>query len=155
MLDRSKGELYLDLGLSFHATEDIPLVGLWHLETLHDSYEYMGMKKGTVHHFSAFGDYGGRKASLEKDRQQAVHIISQISYNLAFELVWSPGKEDYICSNIEAIKHSDHFKDSCQHWLNLFKEGMKKPYGVHDEVRGTASAIQDMLKVTFQKVKSF
>lgn len=155
MLDWSKGEFCLYLGVSFHAVGKTPLVGMWDLETLHDSYQYICTKKGDVHHFSTFADYGGKKAAMKKERQQAVHLVSKISYNLAFELVWSPGKEDYICSNMEAVKDSDHFVDSCQCWLNLFKEGKQKSYGVRDKVRGTVSAIQDLLKVAYQKVESF
>lgn len=59
MLDRRHGELYLDLGISFHTKQDIPMVGLWYLNKLHESYELMGMKKGDVDHFSTFGNYGG------------------------------------------------------------------------------------------------
>jgi hypothetical protein len=153
MLDRSHGELYLDLGISFHTKQDIPLVGLWRLNKLHESYELMGMKKGDVHHFSTFGNYGGRKAAMKKERQQIVHIKSRISYNLAFELVRNPGTLNYIVSDIEAVKNSDRFLGASQSWLNLFKEGKQKSYGVRDEVRGTALAIQDMLKVASLKVQ--
>ena len=155
MLDRSRGELYLDLGISFHTKQDTPLVGLWRINKLHESYELMGMKKGDVHHFSTFGNYGGRKAAMKKERQQAVHIKSRISYNLAFELVRNPGMLDYIIGDIEAVKSSDRFKDACQSWVNLFDEGMKRSYGVRDEVRATAPAIQDLLKVAFLKVQLY
>jgi hypothetical protein len=155
MLDRSKGELYLDLGLSFHTRQDIPVVGLWRLDKLHNSYGLMGTKKGDVHHFSTLGHYGGQKAALKKERQQAVHLISRISYNLAFEIVRNPGPAEYICSNIEAVKLSDRFTKACQSWLNLFNEGMQRSYGVRDEVRGTAAAIQDLLKVAHLKVQCY
>jgi hypothetical protein len=155
MLDRRHGELYLDLGISFHTKQDIPLVGLWRLNKLHESYELMGMKKGDVHHFSTFGNYGGRKAAMKRGRQQATHIKSRISYNLAFELVRNPGTQDYIISNTEAVKHSDRFRNACQSWLNLFEEGMQRSYGVRDEVRATAPAIQDMLKVAYLKVEYY
>jgi hypothetical protein len=152
MLDRSKGELYLDLGLSFHSNGDIPLVGLWQLNKLNDSYGLMGMKKGQVHHFSTLGMYGGRKAAMKKERQQVVHLVSRISYNLAFELVRNPGTEDYISRNIEAVKYSDKFITGCQSWLCLFQEGMQRSFGVRDEVRGTAAAIEDLLNVASVKV---
>jgi len=66
MLDRSHGELYLDLGISFHTKQNTPLIGLWRLDKLHESYELMGMKKGDVHHFCTFGNYGGRKAAMKR-----------------------------------------------------------------------------------------
>jgi hypothetical protein len=50
-------------------------------------------------------------------------LISQISYNLAFKLVWNPGTDNYISSNIEALKYSNKFVTECQSWLHLFKEG--------------------------------
>jgi len=59
MLDRSKGELYLDLGISIHNKGTIPLVGLWQLNKLHDSYALMGTKTGQIHHFGTLGFYGG------------------------------------------------------------------------------------------------
>jgi hypothetical protein len=152
MLDRSKGELYLDLGLSFHSKSNIPLLGLWQLDKLHDSYGLMGTKKGVVHHFSTLGSYGGRKAAMKKERQQVSHLISRISYNLAFELVRNPGTEDYISSNMEAVKHSNKFIAGCHSWLHLFQKGMQRSYGVRDEIRGTAPAIQDLLKVALIKV---
>lgn len=152
MLDRSKGELYLDLGLSFHGNGDVPVVGLWKLDKLDDSYGLMGMKKGQVHHFSTLGMYGGRKAAMKKERQQVVHLVSRISYNLAFELVRNPATEDYICRDIEAVKYSDKFMTGCQSWLHLFQEGTQRSFGVRDEVRGTAAAIEDLLKVASVKV---
>ena len=152
MLDRSKGELYLDLGLSFHTRQDIPVVGLWRLDKLHNSYGLMGTKKGDVHHFSTLGHYGGRKAALKKERQEAVHLVSRISYNLAFELVRNSGPAEYISNNVEAVKLGNRFTKGCLSWLNLFNEGMKQSYGVRDEVRGTAQAIQDLLKVAQSKV---
>ena|SRR6516164_8827840 len=87
-----------------------------------------------------------------KMRQQVVHLISQISYNLAFELVWNPGTDNYVSSDIEALKHSNKFVTGCQSWLHLFKEGTHRSYGVCDEVRGTASAIQGLLKVASAKM---
>jgi len=62
---------------------------------------------------------------------------------------------DYITGDLEAVKNSDRFRDACQSWLNLFDEGMKRSYGVRDEVRATAPAIQDMLKVAFLKVQLY
>ena len=59
MLDRSKGKLYLDLGISIHNKGTIPLVGLWQLNKLHDFSALMGIKTGQVHHFGTLGFYGG------------------------------------------------------------------------------------------------
>lgn len=125
MLDRRKGELHLDLGQSFHTRQDIPVVGLWRLDKLHNSYRLMDTKKEDVHHFSTLGNFGGQKAALKKERQQAVHLISWISYNLAFEIVRNPGPAEYICRNIKAVKLSDCFTKACQSWLNLLNEGME------------------------------
>jgi hypothetical protein len=59
MLDKRIGELYLDLCLSFHTKQDIPVVGLWSLNKLDESYRFMDMIQGDVHHFSTLGNYGG------------------------------------------------------------------------------------------------
>jgi hypothetical protein len=112
----------------------------------------MDIKKRDVHHFSTLGHYDGRKAALKKERQEAVHLVSRISYNLAFKLVWNSGPAEYISNNVEAIKLGNHFTKGCLSWLNLFNEGMQWSYGVHNEVRGTAQAIQDLLKVAQSKV---
>jgi hypothetical protein len=92
---------------------------------------------------------------MKKERQQAIHIKSRISYNLAFELVQNLRISDYIIGDIEAVRHSERFQDACQSWLKLFKERIQRSYGVYDEVRATALAICNMLKVAFLKVQLY
>jgi len=66
--------------------------------------------------------------------------------------VQNPGTDNYISSDIEALKYSDKSVTGCQSWLHLFKEGTQRFYGVHDEIRGIAPAIQGLLKMASAKV---
>jgi hypothetical protein len=160
MNDRSNGELFLDLGISYHPSEEEEeeeeeegLVGLWRLERIAESYEIMGMKKGTTHHTSMLSKYGGRQAEMKINKSQSVHLCFRSSYNLCFEVVRLPGQANYLCSDIDAIKVNNKFLAGCNSWGKLFRNAEKRSYGVRDEVRGSGLAIVMLLDVALQKVR--
>jgi hypothetical protein len=154
MRDRSNGELFLDLGISYHPSEEENnLVGLWRLERIAESYEIMGMKKGTTHHTSLLARYGGRQAEMKTSRSQSVHLCFRSSYNLCFEVVRQPGQTNYLCSDIDAIKVNEKFLTGCKSWRKLFQNAETRSYGVREEVRGSGLAIIELLDVALQKVK--
>ena len=145
MLNRDKGELYLDMGVSFHSRYKDPLVGLWRLPSLRDTYDLMGMKKGTVHHLNTLGFYGGIKAEMQLKRKQETHLVSRINYCLAFELVRNPGNSEYLCGEKDVINRSKKFVGACKNWTELFLSGSTRSFGVRDEIRGLAHTILDHL----------
>lgn len=145
MLNRDKGELYLDMGVSFHSRYKDPLVGLWRLPSLRDSFDSMGTKKGTVHHLNTLGFYGGIKAEMQLKRKQETHLVSRINYCLAFELVRNPGNAEYLCGDKDVINRSKKFVGACKSWMELFLSGSTRSFGVRDEIRGLAHTILDHL----------
>jgi hypothetical protein len=151
MLDRENGELYLDLGISFHpdggVAGDEHKVGLWRLSHLEDSYDLMGAKKGTTHHFCSLGDYGGRKSEMMGGIRHFDHLVSRISYNLYFEAVRQPGQGTYLCPDDDAVKANQRYLDACERWVHIFKAAEKRSFGVRDELRGSGSAIIELLQI--------
>ena len=146
MLNRDKGELYLDMGVSFHTSRyQDPLVGLWRLPSLRESFDSMGMKKGIVHHLTTLGYYGGIKAEMQLKRKQETHLVSRISYCLAFELVRNPGNGEYLSGDKDMINHSKKFVGACKNWMGLFLSGSTRSFGVRDEIRGLAHTILNHL----------
>lgn len=160
MRDRSHGELLLDLGVSYHPPlagqndDQEPLVGLWRLDRIHDSYDLMGMQKGTTHHTAMFGAYGGRQAETKLKKTHLVHLCFRSSYNLCFEVVRQPGQANYLCDDQDAVKTNDKFMTSCDRWKQLFQSSQCQSFGVREEVRGSGSAIITLLDVASEKVSS-
>src|ERR1700722_2440506 len=159
MSDRSHGELYLDLGISYHPSprdipRDIPLVGLWRLDRIHDSYDLMGMQKGTIHHTAMLRDYGGRQAETKVNRSRLVHLNFRSSYNLCFEVVRRPGIGSYLCNDQDAIKMNDNFTKGCRDWKGLFASSQFLSFGVREELRGSGLAILKLLDIAHDKVST-
>lgn len=154
MLDRRKGELYLDLGISYHALTEEPLVGLWRLRMLRESFNTLGTKKGKVHHFNAFANLGGIKAEMKRSRKEELHIISRLSYCLPFELIRNPGRGEYLCGDKDAIQRSEKFLQACKKWESLLYSGTTRSFGVRDEIRGLAGAILQLLPTVADQVST-
>jgi hypothetical protein len=152
MLDRSCGELYLDLGISFHPAGVKHLVGLWRLPKVQMSHEMMGLQKGRTHHLSLLSEYGGKQAEMKKRRSARVHLCFRSTYNLCFEVVRQPGQSYYICTDQDALRANQKFLDGCSRWKHLFRMARSQDYGVRDEVRGSARAILDLQAAAIQKV---
>jgi hypothetical protein len=152
MLDQSKGTLYLDLGISFHSDSTKPLVGLWRLEKLQESFSEMGTKKGCIHHFNTFAFYGGMKAEMKARSKTELHLVSRLSYCLAFELVRCPGTKDYLCPDKDIVDNSERFHKACRSWLSLFEGAVSRSFGVREEIRGIGSTIINLLPFASLKV---
>lgn len=139
MLDRTNGELYLDLGVSFHPTNTTePMVGLWRLDSLRSSYVLMGKssRNSKEYHYNTMRDYGGFKAETSGHVKHHTHIVKRISYNLFFESVRQPGQQAYITSLDNAIRCNQKYLDGCTRWAKALVAGTKHSYGVRDELPG-------------------
>jgi hypothetical protein len=153
MSNRSHGELFLDLGISYHPpVTSEPLVGLWRLPRVEDSYTMMGMKMGTTHHSCTLSEYGGRQAEMSLGRMKQVHIAFRSTYNLCFEVVRCPGQSQYLCKDEDAIKVNDKFLVGCDQWKKLFQTAQRSSFGVREEVRGSGISIVDILHAAAEKV---
>lgn len=152
MLDRTYGELFLDVGISYHAQSSVPLTGLWRLPHLKASFNHLGSKAPTVHHFGTLAHYGGLKSEMKASCKIETHVVSRLSYCLAFETVRAPGTDEYLCSDKDIIERSARFKSACSKWMNLFASAESRPYGVRDEIRGLGTAILRFLPKAVDKV---
>ena len=147
MMEQDKGELFLDMGISYHAErpEVGPLVGLWKLSDLTETYKKMGFRKPTKHHTNTLLSLGGMQAQTKRGYRQAHHILSRLSYNLVFQVVRSPGTKEYLTSVDNAINGDKKFVEGYDKWTQLFSKSSQLGYGVRDEIRGGAQAIFNML----------
>jgi hypothetical protein len=153
MNDRLHGELFLDLGISYHPSSTSgPLVGLWKLPMVEASYTMMGMKAGTTHHSCTLSGYGGKQAEMRLERMKQVHIAFRSTYNLCFEVVRCPGQAQYLCTDEEAIKVNDKFLIGCDQWKKLFQTAQQNSFGVREEIRGSGIALVDILHAAAKKV---
>jgi hypothetical protein len=156
MLDRDHGELYLDLGVSFHPINTAePMVGLWRLESLRSSYSLMGKssKNSKEYHYNTMRDYGGFKAETSGHITHHTHVVKRISYNLFFESVRQPGQQAYIASLDNAIRCNQKYLDGCTHWMKALEAGTKHSYGVRDELRASAFVVLELLHVVIERVR--
>lgn len=156
MQDRAKGELYLDLGVSFHPAATMePMVGLWRLKCLQSSYALMGKssKNSKEYHYNTMRDYGGFKAETSRLVSHHTHIVKHISYNLHFESIRQPGQKTYITSLDNAIQCNQKYLDGCARWMKVLEEGAKHSYGVRDELRASAFVVSELLQVVVERVR--
>ena len=155
MTNRTNGELYLDLGVSFHPINTLePMVGLWRLSSLKSSYSLMGHSKKVCnkYHHNTMQDYGGMKAETSDSTRHHTHIVKRISYNLHFEAVRQPGQKNYISTLDDAIRCNQKYVEGCQHWVKVLEEGEKHPYGVRDELRASAHVVNMLFPTVIERV---
>jgi hypothetical protein len=155
MMDSKNGELYLDLGVSFHPIDTSePMVGLWRLDSLRSSYSLMGHSKKNCEefHHNTMQEYGGMKAHTSVGTREHTHISKRISYNLHFEAVRRPGQQDYISTLGDAIRCNQKYVEGCQRWVKVLEEGEKHSYGVRDELRASAHVVNELLPMVIKRV---
>jgi hypothetical protein len=87
MEKRENGQLLLDLGMGFHPVPEdkTPLVFLWKLTQVNQSYEAGGMNAGKVHHAGMMGGYGGRQAEMEQMCSAIVQLCFRSTYSLNYQ----------------------------------------------------------------------
>jgi hypothetical protein len=155
MLDRRYGELYLDIGISYHTDYSEPLTGLWRIPSLKKSFKALGSRSPTIHPLGTLALYGGLKAEMKAKSKRENHVISRISYCLAFETIRAPGTEEHLGSNKDIIERSPKFLASVRNWSALFLSAQSRSYGVRDEIRGLGSLILNFLPMSIEKVPTF
>ena len=155
MLDRTKGELYLDLGTSFHPINvSEPMVGLWRLSNLRSSYALMGYSKRDCKEYShnTMQDYGGMKAETSNLTKHHTHVVKRISYDLTFEVVRKPGETAYVSNLDDMIRCNQRYLDGCKRWVQLLEGAENHSYGVRDEIRASAHVVTQLLPVVIERV---
>jgi hypothetical protein len=156
MMDRTNGELYLDLGVSFHPINTSePMVGLWRLGSLRTSYALMGHSQQNCKEYpqNTMQDYGGMRAETSNSTKEHTHIVKRISYNLHFEAVRKPGEQAYISKVDDVIRCNQKYLDGCKCWVQLLEAAEKYSYGVRDELRAGAHVVTQLLPVVIERVR--
>jgi hypothetical protein len=153
MLDRQNGELFMDLGMAFHPNpkNKEPLIGLWRLDKLRDSFAAAGMKAGTEHHANTLANYGGIQSEMAQRRAAIVQLTFRSAYNLVFEIIRRPEK-NYFCEDVDAHDVNHAFLDCIDKYEKMYKKSSEKLYGTREEIRGSGRAIRQALSVAPQKV---
>ncbi|KAF8325136.1 hypothetical protein F5887DRAFT_901684 [Amanita rubescens] len=145
MADRSRGELFVDLGITYHPKGASPLVGLWRLDHLEASYGAGGYNLGNMHHHNTLSHYGGLQAEMSVAQSDQSHVIFRSSYNLAYEAVRRADNSRERFKDTDVCSISERFMQEKNQLIHLFKGAAQtKSYGLRDEFRLGYSALQPL-----------
>lgn len=145
MLDRRKGELIVDVGISFTPTSHDPVVGLWRLNHLEESYAAAGFNVGTMHHHCTLHNYGALQAEMPQDRALHTHVAFRNTYNLYYEAVRPSRKTKEVFQDSDAYGLTETYYNECSSMVKIFQKVKTKTYGVRDEYRVSGQAAQVIL----------
>ena len=153
MMDRSKGELLVDVGISFTPRcSDIAVVGVWRLDALEASFGAGGYKRGDIHHHNMLSRYGALQAEMQQERAQQTHIAFRSSYNLYYEAIRTTSNQTSFASDSDAYKQSPSYMAECFHITKLLARCKDKTFGVRDEYRVSGQAARMILRNIQSKV---
>lgn len=142
MADRTKGELFVDLAITYHPKGNSPLVGLWKLDHLEASYGAGGYNLGKMHHHNTLSHYGGLQAEMSAAQSDQSHILFRSTYGLAYEAVRRMDNSREHFKDTDVFSMSQNFIEQIGSVIQLFKEtAQTKSYGLRDEFRLGYSAL--------------
>jgi len=134
--DRTKGELFLDLGVTMTPSRNVgPLVGLWRTEPTVASYQSSGFLTGTRHSACQLGRYGGMQAEMELKRSMQTHITKSISYNLEYEVTRPVSGKATQIDDSNAYHLKEPYTRYCQRRIEQYQASHGKSYGCRVEYR--------------------
>ncbi|KAG2057203.1 hypothetical protein BDR06DRAFT_969416 [Suillus hirtellus] len=144
MMDRNHGELYLDVGVSFNPTGQF--VGLWRLDALKASFEKGGFRKGTTHHTSTLGHYGGIQAEMRQAHSRSSQICFRSAYQLCYKTIRPNNNEPKFVSNRDAYNLTKGYLKECKWTQEIYSAGPSlHAYGCHDEYQISGQAALEVL----------
>jgi hypothetical protein len=150
MEKRENGQLLIDLGLGFHPNPDdkqTPLVFLWDLERVNQSYDAAGMNAGNVHHPGMLGAYGGRQSEMEQRRQAIVQLCFRSTYSLNYQpFRRSQAGEITLCEDIDAYEVNSTYRTCLDNHLMMMHGSLAKSFGAREEVRGSGTSIRQVME---------
>ena len=136
MSNRRQGELFCDIGITYHAHDDEPLVGLWKLNCLEASFGAGGYLKGNIHNLNTLSLYGGLQSEMASERSKRTHILFRSSYNLAYEATRRNTNMRDLFKEKEVYTMDENFLSEANQVLSIFRDNASKTaYGVRDEFR--------------------
>jgi len=158
MEKRENGQLLVDIGMGFHPNpKDLtPLVFLWDLEEVNNSYNAAGMNAGRMHHPGLLDRYGGKQAEMERTRMAIVQLCFRSTYSLTYQpFRRSVAGEINFCEDIDAYEVNSKYRSCVDGHLKMMYGSMEKSFGVREEVRGSGTAVRQAMEETFNVVGYF
>ncbi|KAJ8584007.1 hypothetical protein M405DRAFT_747726 [Rhizopogon salebrosus TDB-379] len=154
MMDRTHGELYLDVGVSFNPTDNC--VGLWRLDALKASFKAGGFRKGVTHHTCALGRYGGIQAEMLLEPARPSQICFRSAYQLCYEAIRPNNNEPNFVPDKEAYRLSEKYLKECGSTHQIYSQHPpQRSYGCRDEYRMSGQAALEVLPRLKEKAQSF
>lgn len=145
MSDRQLGELFCDIGITYHPEDVRPLVGLWKLDALEASFGAGGYLKGNLHNINTLSHYGGLQAEMGSQRFKRTHITFRSSYNLAYEVTRRSSNMRDLFKEKEVHRLDDKFMSDKDQIISVYRgKASQTSYGVRDEFRVGYAALTDL-----------
>ncbi|KAG1843493.1 hypothetical protein F4604DRAFT_1596821 [Suillus subluteus] len=156
MMDRTHGELLVDVGISFTPrSSDVPVVGLWRLDALEASFGAGGYNKGQLHHHNTLSRYGALQAEMQRERCQQTHVAFRSAYNLYYEAVRTTNNQVSFAMDSDAYKTSSNYMTECFNIARVLTGSKGKTYGVRDEYRTSGKAARLILESVMSKAEEY
>jgi hypothetical protein len=149
MEKRENGQLLMDLGMGFHPVPEdrTPLVFMWDLKQVNQSYDAAGMNAGKVHHEGMMGGYGGRQSEMEQRRLAIVQLCFRSTYSLKYQpFRRSVAGEINLCEDIDAYEVNSTYRNCLDNLLMMMNGSLRKSFGAREEVRGSGTSIRQVME---------
>lgn len=146
MVDRTKGELICDVGITVQPDHEEPLVGLWRLDSLDASFGAGGYNSGNIHMLNTLSMFGGLQAESPPSRRRRTHISFCSAYNLVYEAVRKHDNSRTLFEEKKVFGRYPEFHSEMASVQRIFSEiGPKCPYGVRLEFRVGGAALEKIM----------
>jgi hypothetical protein len=149
MEKRENGQLLMDLGMGFHPIPDdkTPLVFLWDLMKVNQSYDAAGMNAGKVYHAGMMGRYGGRQSEMEQKRLAIVQFCFRSTYSLNYQpFRRSQAGEINMCEDIDAYEVNSTYRNSLESHTMMMRGSLRKSFGAREEMRGSGTSVRQVME---------
>jgi len=149
MEKRENGQLLMDLGMGFHPNPEdtTPLVFLWDLKEVNQSYDTAGMNAGQVHHAGMMGRYGGRQSEMEQKRQAIVQLCFCSTYSLNYQpFRRSQAGEINLGEDIDAYEVNSTYRNNLESHIMMMQWSKHKSFDAREEMRGSGTSICQVMQ---------
>ena len=146
MMNREKGELYCDIGLSYYPESSQPLTGLWRLDALEASFGAAGLTRGTIHHLNTLNLYGGLQSEMSNLRCQRTHVVFRSTYNTAYDVTRQLDNGRDLFKEQDVYNQERQFHSDVEKVISIYEDdACRKSHGLRDEFRIGGQALKNLL----------
>jgi len=159
MIDRSRGELLLDMAITFGGTADkgvTSLVGLPRLSKLEASSAQSRFLAGQCHPMAGLDQFGALQCETASHVAESSHVAFRLTYPLAYEVARKTDNTRSLFQPSDVYQRNNRFHDDVESITQLFssKSIMETGYGVRLEFRLGGKAYFMIAKHLGRKVGS-